>query len=198
VVSLPLAFYLSGPKNWARRILAFLVTLPLVFPPIALGFILLSLLGRNGLVGAPLESWLGLRIVFSQAGVIFAGYIAGLPLFVRPLAAALRRAEIKKLTQAARTLGAGPLTTALTVTAPQVSQVLGSGLLLALARGVGEVGVTMMLGGNIVGRSNTLSLEIFNSVSHGEFDRAMALCFILAVCGLVFYLLFEKITPNGE
>jgi molybdate transport system permease protein len=159
---------------------------------------LLLLLGRQGPLGAPLEEALGVRLVFSQVAVILAGYLAGLPLFVRPLEAALRREEIKKLTQAARTLGCGSVKAFLVVTAPQVGPVLGSGLLLALARSCGEVGITMMLGGNIVGRSNTLSLEIFNSVSHGEFDRAMALCLILTVCGLFFYVILEKLTPSGS
>jgi molybdate transport system permease protein len=159
---------------------------------------LLLLLGSQGPLGAPLESVFGFRLVFSQTGVILAGYLAGLPLFARPLEAALRREEIKQLSLAARTLGCGPVKTFLLVTAPQVGPVLGSGLLLALARACGEVGITMMLGGNIVGRSNTLSLEIFNSVSHGEFERAMALCLILAVCGLFFYAILEKLTPTGS
>jgi molybdate transport system permease protein len=197
LVSLPLAYYLSGPKNWLRRALAFLVTAPLVFPPIALGFLLLTLLGRQGPLGGPLESLFGLKLVFSQAAVILAGYIAGLPLFARPLEAALRREEIKNLAQAARALGCGPVKTFLFVAVPQVGAVLGSGLSLALARALGEVGVTMMLGGNIVGRSNTMSLEIYNAVAHGEFDRAMALCFILALGGLVFYVVFEKLSPAG-
>jgi molybdate transport system permease protein len=170
----------------------------LVFPPIALGFILLTLLGRQGLLGVPLESIFGLRLVFSQAAVVLAAFVAGLPLLARPLEAALKREEIKELAQAARTLGCGPLKAFVTVTLPQVGPVLGSGLLLSLARATGEVGVTLMLGGNIVGRSNTLSLEIYNSVAHGEFDRAMALCLILAVCGLLFYLILEKLTPSGS
>ncbi|MDR0547970.1 MAG: ABC transporter permease subunit [Deltaproteobacteria bacterium] len=198
LVSLPLACYLSGPKNSCRRILGFVVTAPLVFPPIALGFILLTLLGQKGPLGSLLDSYFGIRLVFSQAGVILAGYIAGLPLFVRPLEAALRRTEIKNLAQAARTLGLGPVKTFLLVCAPQAGAVFASGLCLALARGLGEVGVTMMLGGNIVGRSNTLSLEIYNAVAHAEFDRAMALCFILAFGGLIFYLVFEKFTPHGD
>jgi molybdate transport system permease protein len=155
-------------------------------------------LGRHGFIGEPLEALFGVRIVFSQAGVILAAYVAGLPLFVRPVESALRRGEIKDLAQAARTLGLGPVKAFLFVSAPQVGAVLGSGLLLALARAFGEVGVTMMLGGNVVGRSNTLSLEIFNSVAHAEFGRAMALCAILAGAGLVFYVVFEKLTPSDD
>jgi molybdate transport system permease protein len=195
LVSVPLAWYLRGRKNLVRRGLAFLVTVPLVFPPVALGFIILMLFGRQGVFGALLEAAFGIRVVFSQGAVIFAAFLAGLPLLVRPLEAGLRRTEIKKLEKASRTLGCGPFRTFIFVSLPQVFPTLASGLLLALARAWGEVGITLMIGGNIIGHSNTLSLEIYNSVSYGQFDRAMALCFILGAAGLIFYLILEKVTP---
>jgi molybdate transport system permease protein len=196
LVGLPLAWWLSGPRTLARRAVSFLVSLPLVFPPVALGFILLTLLGRGGPLGPLLEEWLGVRLVFSVAGLTLAAFVAGLPLMVRPLEAALRREEIRRLAQAARTLGCGPLKAFALVVVPQVGSVLASGLLLGLARASGEVGVSLMLGGNIIGRTNTLSLEIYNSVAYGDFDRAMALCLILAVFGLGLYIALEKLSPS--
>lgn len=195
-VGLPLAWWTSGPRTLCRRAVSFIITLPLVFPPVALGFILLTLLGRNGPVGRALETLFGVRLVFSTAGVVFAAFVAGLPLVVRPLEAAMRRTELRRLREAARTLGCGPFKTFALVTVPQVGTTLLSGLLLGLARASGEVGITMMLGGNIAGRTSTLSLEIFNSVSQGEFDRAMALCVILAVAGLALYLALERLSPE--
>lgn len=191
-IGLPLAFWGSRSKSIASRVASFFVTLPLVFPPIAMGFILLLLLGRNGPVGRPLESLFGVRIAFSQTGVVLAALVAGLPMVVRPVQAAMGRLEVRRLEEAARTLGCGPLRTFLLVTIPQVGGSIASGLLLGLARASGEVGITMMLGGNIARRTNTLSLEIYNSVSRGEFDEAMKLCLILAALGLVLYLLLEK------
>lgn len=198
LVGLPLAWYGSGRRNFFRRAVSFLVTLPLVFPPVALGFILLMLLGRNGAIGGRLEALFGDggRIVFSTTGLILAAFIAGLPLVVRPLEAAMKRVELRRLQEAARTLGCGPVKTFFLVTVPQVRMTLLSGLLLGLARASGEVGISLMLGGNIVGKTNTLSLEIFTSVSQGEFERAMALCVILAVAGLAIYIALEIISPE--
>jgi molybdate transport system permease protein len=143
-----------------------------------------------------LESFLGVRIVFSEIGLTLAAFVAGLPLLVRPLEAALKREDIVAQTRAARTLGCGPLKAFLLVSLPQAGSSLASGLLLGLARASGEVGVSLMLGGNIIGRSNTLSLEIYNSVSYGDFDRAMVLCFILAVFGLGLYVALERLSPD--
>lgn len=178
-VGVPLAYWLAGKKTCLKRIIEFFVTLPLIFPPIALGYMLLIILGRNGWIGSILES-LGFRIVFSQEGVILAAFIAGLPLVVKPLQAAFDSAEARELEEAAFVHGLNRFKTAVFVSIPFASGNLLAALLLGLARASGEVGVTMMIGGNIADRTNTLSLEIFNSVSRGDFDTATALCAILA------------------
>lgn len=192
LIGLPLARWESRSRSLAARAASFLVTLPMVFPPVALGFMLLLLLGRNGPVGRLLDVLFGFRLVFSASGVAFAALVAGLPMVVRPLRAAMERAEIVRLEEAARVMGCGPFKAFLLVTVPQVGNTLASGLLLGLARASGEVGITMMLGGNIAGHTNTLSLEIYNSVSRGEFDEAVKLCAILAAVGLALYILLEK------
>lgn len=192
LVGLPLALWLSRSHSFLSGLFGFLITLPIVFPPIAMGFILLLLLGKNGFIGVYLFSAFGVRLVFSEAAVILAAFIAGLPMVVRPLQAAMGKIEVIRLEEAARTLGCGYLKTFLLVTIPQVGSVAASGLLLGVARASGEVGITMMLGGNISGKTNTLSLEIYNLVSRGEFDVAMGLCVVLAVVGLVLYILLEK------
>lgn len=197
-VGLPCAWFCRRRRSLAARALSFLVTLPLIFPPVAMGFLLLLLLGRNGPVGGALERWAGLRIVFSEAGVMLSAFVAGLPLVVRPLQAAMERPELYKLEEAAQTLGCGALGTFCFVTVPQTSRVLFSCLLLGIARASGEVGITMMLGGNISGRTNTLSLEIFNCVSRGDFDAALRLCAVLAVLGVLLYVLLEGCRGKGD
>ncbi|GHV54811.1 molybdenum ABC transporter permease subunit [Synergistales bacterium] len=189
---LPLALWGSRSRSIASRIVSFFVTLPLVFPPIAMGFILLLLLGKNGPVGSLLDALFGFRFVFSQYAVVTAAFIAGLPLVVRPLQAAMEKIDVLRLEEAARANGCGPVRTFFLITVPQVGNTLISGLLLATARASGEVGISLMIGGNISGRTNTLSLEIYNSVSSGDFDSAMYLCAILAAAGLVLYALLEK------
>ena len=154
---------------------------------------LLLLLGRNGPLGSPLEHYLGLRLVFSQGAVILSAFVAGLPLFVRPVQAAFQDPEIIKLEEASRVLGCGPVKTFFLVTLPLARRSILYGLLLAVARASGEVGVTMMLGGNIAGRTNTLSLEIFNCVSRGDFDEATSLCLLLASASMVIYFILDRL-----
>ncbi|MDO5116756.1 MAG: ABC transporter permease subunit [Synergistaceae bacterium] len=192
-MGLPAARWFSRSDSPLARAASFLTTLPLVFPPIALGYILLMLLGKNGPLGAPLYDHFGLRLVFSQAGVAAGAFTAGLPLFVRPVQAAFQSPEVMKYEEAARVMGCGPFKTFFLVTAPLSRRSIYSGLLLAVARASGEVGITMMLGGNIAGRTNTLSLEIFNCVSRGDFDEATRLCLMLASVSLAIYFVLEKL-----
>lgn len=187
-----LAWLFARKRGWAVRALNFLVTLPLVFPPIALGYLLLLLLGRTGPVGALLAD-AGLPMIFTPAAVYFAALVAGLPLVVRPVVAALESPALRDLEFAAAVHGAGPLTIFFRVTLPLIRTHILSGLLLGLTRASGEVGITMMLGGNLSGRTNTLSLEIFNAVSRADFDAATALCLVLSAFTLLVFVLLEAL-----
>lgn len=162
------------------------------FPPIALGYLLLLLLGRTGPVGALLAD-AGLPMIFTPAAVYFAALVAGLPLVVRPVVAALESPALRDLEFAAAVHGAGPLTIFFRVTLPLIRTHILSGLLLGLTRASGEVGITMMLGGNLSGRTNTLSLEIFNAVSRADFDAATALCLVLSAFTLLVFVLLEAL-----
>ena len=161
----------------------FVVTLPLVFPPIATGFLLLMLLGRRSFLGGLLSRVAGVEIIFSFWGVALASCVAGLPLVVKPVQAALRR-ETGRLVETSYMLGKSPWTTFLRVVLPNIRKSVMVGLFLGMARSLGEVGVTLMLGGNIVGKTNTVSLEIYNSVFTGEYERAFALVIVLGVVSL--------------
>ena len=156
---------------------------------------LLVVLGRNGWIGGLLENF-GLRMVFSQTGVILAAFIAGLPLVVKPLQAAFDTQEAKELEEAARVCGLNRFKTFFFISVPLCSKTLLAALLLGLARASGEVGITMMLGGNISGRTNTLSLEIFNRVSRGDFDSAAFLCTILAAFAALIYAALYFLQPK--
>ena len=177
ITAVPLALWARSPKAPFRRTLNFVVTLPLVFPPIALGYLLL----------------MALRLIFSQAAVVLAAYIAGLPLVIKPVQAALGSETVRKLTEAARVTGAGPVAAFFLVVIPLIRTSLVVGLLLGVTRSFGEVGISLMLGGNIAQRTNTLSLEVFNAVSRGDFERATALCVLLACISLCLYLAIDQL-----
>lgn len=185
-------FYLARVRGAAPRILGFVITIPLVFPPVALGYMLLTALGRTSFAGGLLESF-GLSLIFNESAVALAGFIAGLPLVVRPLQAAFASPRLIELEEAARIHGAGSLDVFLRVTLPLVRPSLAAALLLGCARVSGEVGITMMLGGNISERTNTLSLEIFNAVSRADFDAANTLCLLLSLFAALMFLASEAL-----
>ncbi|MUM78510.1 ABC transporter permease subunit [Pseudodesulfovibrio sp. F-1] len=181
-------YYLTGRKTVMRSVVDFLVTLPLVFPPIATGFALLLLLGRNGPIGRFVTDGL----VFSFWGLVIASFVAGLPLMVKPVEAALRGGS--QLAEVSRVLGKSEWQTFWLVLLPNVRRSVISGWFLALGRSLGEVGITLMLGGNILGRTNTLSLEIYNAVFSGEFDRAVVLSCIIGLFSLAIYLVLKRMS----
>lgn len=184
--------------RWRGRwisILDFLVTLPLVFPPIATGFLLLILLGRRSIFGVFLKQAIGVEMIFSFWGVVLAAFISGLPLIVKQVQAAIR-GETNRLIEAAYVLGKSPTTTFFRVTMPSMRRSIVIGLSLAFARSLGEVGMTLMLGGNISGRTSTISLEVYNSVFTGEYNRAYFLVFILGVISLLMIFLTRRLAKE--
>ena len=197
VLGIPLGAWLGRSRSRLSKAVEFLVGLPLVFPPIATGFLLLSLLGRNGLLGGWLDDLCGLRVIFSPGALVIAVFVTGLPLMVKPVQAAFR-SETARLGELAQVLGKKPWEIFLRVILPNIRRSVLTGLFLAVLRGLGEVGVTLMLGGNIVGRTNTVSLEIYNAVFTGEYDRAWVLTCLLGVMSLGAVLLLSRLGSNRE
>lgn len=196
ILGVAFGYYLSRGRSRLTSLLDFLLSLPLVLPPIATGFGLLVLLGRHGPLGRLLGSWLGVEVIFSFWGVLAAAVVAGLPLMVKPVQAAVR-GEVLRFMETSAVLGKSEAVTFLRVVLPCIRKSVLAGLFLALGRAMGEVGVTLMLGGNIVGRTNTVSLEIYNAVFTGEFERAAALSLLLGAIALGILLLLRRLACSG-
>lgn len=190
LAGLVLGYFLAGRKTFFRGVLDFFITLPLVFPPIGTGFVMLLILGRHGVFG---RMGLSPDIIFTEKGVVIAAFIAGLPLVVKPVQSAIER-EVMKLAEAARTLGKNGFATFFLVIVPSVKRSLGAGLILAAGRSLGEVGITLMVGGNIIGKTNTVSLEIYNSVMDADFTRASFLCLILGTISLAVFFALRRMS----
>ncbi len=192
VIGIILGYYLSNKKSRVRDLIDIFVTLPLVFPPIALGFMLLLILGKGGPIGRVLYDILGVQIIFSFWGVVIASFIAGLPLIVKPVQSAIQ-STAGSLVEASYVLGKSEWQTFFYVVIPSIKKSILGGLSLAFGRSLGEVGLTLMLGGNIVGKTNTLSLEIYNSVFTGEFHRALILTLILGSVSTIIFIILKKL-----
>ena len=183
------AYFLTSGTGPLRSATDFLVTLPLVFPPIATGFLLLLVLGRAGPVGSVLP----IQVIFSFPGVVLASFVSGLPLMVKPVEAALR-GDVQRLAEVSSVLGKNRWQTFWRVLLPNIKRNVAAGWFLALGRSLGEVGITLMLGGNIIGKTNTLSLEIYNAVFSGEFDRALVLSAIIGTFSLAIFLALKRLS----
>lgn len=173
--------WLLARRTWpGKALVETLVTLPLVLPPVATGLILLRLLGRRGPVGGWLERTLGLEIVFTWRAVVAATAVMSFPLFVRAARVAFEEVPVR-LEQVARTLGRGPAAVFVSVTLPLAARGLLAGTVLAFARALGEFGATVMVAGNIPGKTATLSLSIYNLVQLGQDDAAFRLLVVSVV-----------------
>ncbi len=173
-----------------------LVTIPIAFPPVVMGFALLWLLGRQTLLGQTLIS-AGLGFMFSFAGLWLAAFISGLPLVVKTLQSALQT-QPRELHETALTLGCKPFAAFWLVHLPIARAACFTGVLLALARGMGEVGISLMLGGNILGRTETLSLAIFNSVTAGDYRQGALLSGLLGGFCLSLLALVRWVQPRNQ
>ena len=185
-----LAWVLARCRFWGRSALDVLVTLPLVFPPIVLGYGLLLLLGRQGWLAQWMPELLRPDIVFTKTGLVVAASIAGLPLMVKPAQVAFSGVS-PRLREVAATLGHSPWSVFWRVELPLARRGVAAGLILAGGRGMGEVGLSLMLGGNIAGRTETLSLAIYNHVLDGNLACANMLSLWLAVLALLAFVLLR-------
>lgn len=179
--SLALAWLLARRVWRGKALIETLVALPLVMPPVATGLILLRVLGRRGVLGGWLHRTFDLDIAFTSRGVVAAMMVMSAPLLVRAARVAFEEVN-PRYEQIAATLGARPMRVFLTITLPLALRGVVGGMLLAFARALGEFGATILVAGNIPGRTTTLASAIFNAVELGRDDVAMPL---LAVSVLV-------------
>lgn len=174
--ALAIAWLLARYRWPGKSVLETIVALPLVMPPVATGLILLQLLGRRGW----LHRTFGVDVVFTWRAVVAAMMVMSFPLLVRAARVAFEEVN-PRLEQIARTLGAGNARVFLTITLPLATRGIVSGMLLAFARAIGEFGATILVAGNIPGRTSTLSLAIYNLVQLGRDDEAFRLLAIAVV-----------------
>jgi molybdate transport system permease protein len=187
VVGIPLAWALARRRFRGRGAVDLLVTLPLVLPPTVTGYYLIVLLGRRGWLGAPLYAATGWTVAFTWYAAVIAATLMALPLLVRTARAAIESVD-RDLEKAALTLGRSEWRVALEVTLPLARNGIVAGLVLAFARALGEFGATLMLAGNIPGRTQTVPLAIYTAVQTGESSEALVLVVVLTLVSCVVLL----------
>lgn len=181
---LALAWALARCEWPGKSIVETLVSLPLVMPPVATGLILLKIFGRRHAVGGFLQEHFDFDIIFTWRAVLLALSVMSLPLLVRSARVAFEEVN-PRLEQIARTLGAGNWRVFFTITVPLAARGIVAGMILAFARALGEFGATIMIAGNIPGKTSTLSLAIFQNVQLGEDTQAFRLLGVSVVLAFV-------------
>jgi molybdate transport system permease protein len=188
VFGIPLAWVLARSDFPGRNFLRTITILPMVLPPIVAGVALLSVFGRDGLIGSHLYHWFGIQFTFNSAGVVLAEMFVSMPFMVITLEGALRSMD-DRYVQAAASLGAGRWRVFRYVTAPLVSSSLVAGTALTWARALGEFGATITFAGDIEGRTQTLPLAVYLALQSSE-QVAVALSLaLLAICVVVLFSL---------
>ncbi len=173
-------FVLARSRVPGRRVIEAVLTLPLVLPPTVVGYYLIVLLGRNSPLGAWLDANFGVALIFTWQGAVAAAAVVAFPLVFTSARAAFEGVDLQ-LENAARVLGAGEPKVFIQVTLPLAMRGIAAGTMLTFARAMGEFGATLMIAGNIPGKTQTLSLAVYDAVQAGQDDLANFLVLLTSV-----------------
>ncbi|HEX8405030.1 MAG TPA: molybdate ABC transporter permease subunit [Duganella sp.] len=195
VLGVALGYLLARKRFPGRELLDALLTLPMVMPPTVLGYYLLVLIGREGVLGAWLQQTFGINLIFTWQAAVIAAAVVAFPLVLKGARAAFESVD-RQLEQAAQVLGISPFGVFLRVTLPLAWRGVLGGTLLAFARSMGEFGATLMVAGSIPGKTQTLSIAVYEAVQAGQDDSANLLVIITSVVCIAVLIAANKLTPN--
>ena len=193
IIGIAWAFILAKGKFRGRELLDAVVTLPLVLPPTVTGYYLIVLLGRRGLIGSYLYDLTGWSVVFTWWAAVIAAAVMALPLMVKSARAAIESVN-PKYEIASYTLGKGGMETFFRITLPLAQRGILAGIVLSFARALGEFGATLMLAGNIPGKTQTMPLAIYEAVVAGQSRQAQMLALILTAVSITAIYLTNRLS----
>ncbi len=193
VAGTALGFLLAKRDFRGRELLDSLLTLPMVLPPTVTGYYLILLLGRRGLLGRYLYALTGWTMTFTWEGAALAASVVAMPLMVKSARAAIESVDAR-YEMVSRTFGKGEWETFFRVTLPLASHGILAGVVLSFARALGEFGATLMVAGNIPGRTQTMPLAIYEAVISGADRQAMYLALILTATSVAVVYLTNVLT----
>jgi len=199
IVGIPLSYWLAYTKNKLRPVIETLVSMPLVLPPTVLGFYFLVAFSPQNAFGSWLDTYLGIRLIFSFEGLVIGSIIYSLPFMVHPIQAGFSSIP-RNLLEAAQVLGKSKFTTLIKVLLPNIKSSLITGIVLSFAHTIGEFGVVLMIGGNIPNKTKVASIAIYDEVESLNYAVANSYSIILFsitfIILLMVYLLNNKSVKN--
>ena len=191
IIGIPVSYRVAYMKR-GRGIVDAVCTLPMVLPPTVVGFFLLLFFGKNSMVGA----WLmerGIPVVFSQTGMVIASAVVSFPLLYRTARGAFEQMD-ETLVQAAQTLGIGDGRIFFRIVCPNCMPGILAGVILSFARAMGEFGATIMLAGNIPGKTQTAAIAVYTAMQSGNRQLAFQWALLIIGISLFFMLLLNLVT----
>jgi molybdate transport system permease protein len=191
IIGITVAYFLAQRNFRGKELIDILFTLPLVLPPTVTGYYLIILFGRNGYIGKLIYEWTGWTIMFTWYAAALASFVVALPLMIKTARAAIESVD-KTLINASYTLGHSEFSTALKVILPLAKKGIIAGAVLSFARAIGEFGATLMIAGNIPGRTDTMPIAIYSLAAAGEWGKANVMVVILTVMSGVFLYMANK------
>ncbi len=195
VLGLAFAYLLAKFDFKGKEFLDAILTMPLVLPPTVTGYYLIVLLGRNGIIGSFFYEWTGWTLVFSWQGATVAAVVVSLPLMIKAARASIESVN-PNYEIASYTLGKSKIETFLRITLPLAKRGIIAGLVLSFARALGEFGATLMIAGNIPGKTQTMPLAIYEAVASGDDRRAQILAIILTAISIAAVYFTNKISRS--
>jgi molybdate transport system permease protein len=191
LVGVMLAFLVARSRFWGREGVDSLATLPLVMPPTVLGYYLIVLIGSKGWLGQWLKSTFGISLIFTWQGAAVAAAVVSLPLIYKSARAAFEGVD-SELKNAARTLGASEAGVFFRVSLPLAWRGILAGAMMAFARAMGEFGATLMVAGNLPGKTQTLSIAVYDAMQAGNDAAATVLVLVISMVCLTILVVSGK------
>jgi molybdate transport system permease protein len=184
LLGIPIAYLLAKRSFHGKNIIEMLFMLPLIMPPTVLGYYLINVFGRQGIIGQHVYQLTGYSIAFTWHAAVLASMIVAMPFIIKTAKAAIESIN-PDFEKVAFTLGKSEAETALQITLPLAKKGIFAGVLLAFARALGEFGATLMLAGNIPGKTNTMPIAIYDAVLSGNQTQANLLVLILTLTSII-------------
>lgn len=195
ILGMAVGFYLARSRLWLRDLVDTLCTLPMVLPPTVLGYYLLVAFGSQSALGRWLRDVWGVNLIFSIEGAIIAATVVSFPLVFKPARAAFESVETE-LENAGRVLGVSEAGIFLRITLPLAWRGILAGVMLGFVRALGEFGATLMIAGSIPGKTQTLSIAIYEAVQAGRDDLANLLALVISVVCITLLLAANRLAPR--
>ena len=196
VIGLFIAYFLATRDFRGKSLVEVLLTLPLVMPPTVTGYYLVILLGRNGWVGRPLYELTGMTVMFSWWAAVCASFIMALPLMIKTSQAAIASVD-RSMIDSSYMLGYSELETVFKVTFPLAKKGIVAGVVLSFARAIGEFGATLVLAGNIPGKTDTMPLAIYGLTASGDWQQAHIMVVILTLVSAFFLFIANRFSKRN-